>query len=139
MTPIQFATFSPPTSSRVVLNGIHEDAVMWYVKLFMTSSATISLGSSLYLNNKKTSERPEGMSSSCKEVVNRLMKTYSTDDVIAETKIEMQVLKVWSSMTAKNYAEALWTKVLRCNQVYTEYTIKDVFVEGSSDSIGSTM
>lgn len=47
----------------------------------------------------------------------------------------MQNFRRASSMTPDQYAEALWTKALGCKQVYTEYTLKRIFVKGLLDSI----
>lgn len=58
------------------------------------------------------------------------METYATDDVIAKTETEMQRSKMSSIMTPNDYTEALWTNVRRRSQVSTEYTFKDIFVEG---------
>lgn len=89
---------------------------MWYVKHFMTSSASDSLKSRLYLENKKTSNKPESIPYSRKEVINHLLETHAADDVIAENETEMENFKINSNMTLNmtpiQYAESLWMKTL---------------------------
>lgn len=75
------------------------------------------------------------MLSSGTEVVNHPLASYATDDVISEREIKMQDFKQPSSITPNQYAAAIWTKTLICNQVYTEYTLKGIIVEGLLDSI----
>lgn len=67
---------------------------MWCVKDFMSESTAASLASSLYLKNKKTSNKPVSMLSSWKQVLNYLVETLATNGVIAKTKMEMQNFKV---------------------------------------------
>lgn len=74
--------------------------------------------------------KPESMLSSCKEVMNHLLETYATNDVISETEMNMQNYQQPLHMTPTQYAEALWSKALRCNQMNTENTLKGIFVEG---------
>lgn len=58
------------------------------------------------------------MVSSWIDIVNHLLETYSTGDVIANT---------------------LCCKALRCNQVHSEYTSKGIFVEALPDSVRNRM
>lgn len=59
---------------------------MWVVKHFMTMSTAALLASGVYLKNKYTSCKLEGMPPFRKEVVNNLLKTYATIKVIADTE-----------------------------------------------------
>lgn len=79
------------------------------------------------------------MWSSWKEVVNQVLDTYATEDVIAKTETEMQSFKLPSSRTPNQYAEALWKTALRCNQVHTEYMLKGIFVGRLPYSIRDSM
>lgn len=77
-------------------------------------------GVTFVYKNKWFSHKPEGMSSSWKEVLKHLLETYAIEDVIAETAIDMQNLMMSSNMTLNDHEEALWTKALICSQLYTE-------------------
>lgn len=102
---------------------------MWCVKHFLNKSAAVLMASRQYLKNKKAPEKPEGILSSWMEVVNDLLEMYATQDVIAETGMEMRNFDMSSNMTPTVYTEALWTETLRYSQVYTEYAIQGIFGE----------
>lgn len=74
----------------------------------------------MFVKNKKNSDLPEGMLYSWKGSVNHLLERYATDSVITETEMEILNVKSSSAITPKEYREAPWTNVLRCNHVYTE-------------------
>lgn len=63
------------------------------------------------------------------KVINHLPETYASDNVIEETETEMQNFKMLSNMTPKQYFETFCSRAFRCNQVYTKYTVKGIFVE----------
>lgn len=58
-----------------------------------------------------------------------LLKCYATDDHIARVNIEIRTFK-WGPSTATSYAQQLWTSTLRCELVYNETNLKDLFIEG---------
>lgn len=79
------------------------------------------------------------MSLSWMEVVNHLLQTNATHDVIAETGMDLQNFKRYPSMPSNDYKKVLPTKAVRCNQVYTEDTLHGIIVEGLPDFICNSM
>lgn len=49
--------------------------------------------------------------------------------------MDMKNFMVSSMMKPNDNALALWTTALRCNQMSTEYTLKNIFVEEMPDYI----
>lgn len=52
------------------------------------------------------------LTSYCK-VVNNLLATYSTDDILAEVDIDIMSIKQLAGQSAVEYSPALWMKALR--------------------------
>lgn len=111
-----------PTSVRSILatykqayvsSRIHKGADIWCEKHFMTKSLRVLLASRPYLENKKTSDKLEGMPFSWKVVFNHRLETYATDYVIAEAEMHIQNFEQPSSMTLNQYVGAFRTKALR--------------------------
>lgn len=63
------------------------------------------------------------------EVVIHVLKPYTTDDIIAETKEEIMRRTQPLNKTPIEYADLLWTKKLRFNRVYDEYIVRSNFFE----------
>lgn len=87
--PISIINFLVTSKQACDSNGIHEGATVWLVKHFVNKSTVASLAPRVFLNSNLSCKR-EGMLSSWKEVVNHLLETYATDDVIVETKTDLQ-------------------------------------------------
>lgn len=66
---------------------------------------------------------------SWKQYANQLPDRRATDGFITETELQMQNSEQRSSMTPNQYDEALRTRVLRRNHVYTKYTLKSISIE----------
>ena len=64
------------------------------------------------------------------EVINFLLRTYATDEVIAEAVGDVTSFRQSSSMTEEVYSNHLWDKALRCDTVYSDRRLKSLFVEG---------
>lgn len=54
---------------------------------------------------------------------------------MVKTKVDMQNFMISSSTTPNDYVEALWSKALCLNQVYTKYMLNDIFVDRLPDSM----
>lgn len=74
-------------------NWIYKCDAIWCVKHFFTKSAATSPAFCLSLKNRKTSDKPEDMLSSRKEIVKHLLETPTADYVIAKTEMRMQDAK----------------------------------------------
>ena len=69
------------------------------------------------------------------QVVNHLIRTYATDDIIADTEADIDSFKQPQNKTASEYADLLHTKTLRAGAVYSDYRLKGLFIEGLHDSV----
>lgn len=98
-------------------------------KHFMTNFVAAYLASRLYLKSKKALDKPESMLFFWKGVVNHFFEMYASYHLFTESEMQIQNIKQPSNMTTNQYAEALWTKALRCNQGYTGYALMGIFVK----------
>lgn len=78
------------------------------------------MASRLYLGNKKTSDRPDGILSPSLVAVIYILETYATDGFLRETKMEMQNSRTPLAMGPRQYSEDLQSKSQSCTQVLTE-------------------
>lgn len=83
--------------------------------------------------------KPENMPSSWKEIVSPLFGAFLKNDVLIRTALIMKTFKQRSRVTTDRYPEALWTVILRRNQVRTEYNLKGIFMDGLPYSIPNSM
>lgn len=67
-------------------------------------------------------------------MINYLLETYITDDVIAKLDAEIFRFPQLSNMTLTEYAEALWNKALRCYLLYDEYVLERLLWEDYMDT-----
>lgn len=93
----------------------------------------------LYLTKKEFLDKTEGKLSTSKEVMIHLPERYATENVIVEMEMQMQNVNIPSNMTRNEYCETFWSKPFRCNQVDTEYKLKNFFVREWPDSIRNNM
>jgi len=114
--------------------GIHEGAAMWLIKAFMREPARSTL--MMRLSTPETAgESKEGKLTTYSDVVNYLLHTYASDDVIAETEAGLRQFVQTPKMTEQDYATQLTLKVLRCGAVYSEARLIGMYVEGLHESI----
>lgn len=93
-------------------------------------SSWMQLKSSRSLNlNKKN-----GSLFAYAEVVNQLLDTYATGDVIADTVSNIYSFTQVPSISAMVNSDPLWTTVLLCARVYVEAQLKELFIEGLQPS-----
>lgn len=64
------------------------------------------------------------------DVVNYLIQTYETYEVITEAYNDVVSLRQSSAITEQTYSRALWDKVLRCWTVLSCRRLKPFFIEG---------
>ena len=64
------------------------------------------------------------------QVVNVLLRTYATDEVISEAVGDVTSFRQSSNMTEEVYSNHLWDKALRCGTVFSDRRLKSLFVEG---------
>lgn len=73
------------------------------------------------------------------QVVNYLLETYATDDVVAEDEADITNYEHPKSMSAMQYLQAMWKEALRCGQVYSDSRLKRVLIEGVHHSTGFSL
>ena len=64
------------------------------------------------------------------EVINFLLRTYATDEVISEAVGDVTSFRQSSNMTEEVYSTQLLDKTLRCGTVFSDMPLKSLFVEG---------
>lgn len=109
---------------------------------FMKGSSTVALDAHLCLKPTSSQNTPrvkEEMLRTYLEVVNSLLHIYATDNVIAETGAALTRYIQASTMLLPRYAEALIAMSLKCGEVYDEYFLRGVFIEGSHGSVRQSM
>lgn len=63
-------------------------------------------------------------------VVDYLLRTYSTDDIISKTYTWINRSKPGDRLSPLDYVQDMWTKSLRCATVYSEDLTEDILIEG---------
>lgn len=86
----------------------------------MKRPAEAALNAHIALRPKSHKSQKEGIVTSYCKVVNYLVETYETDDVIAEADADMMRFTLPSNKSPAEYAEGLCNKALRCDRVYDE-------------------
>lgn len=115
--------------------GVHEGVAMWLFPHFMKKPASSSLSARLSSRKSKSSGLHDERLSSYVEVVNFMLATYATDDVIARAVKTLENYKQLPGMAPTDFAKRLYTKALRCGMVYEEKRVKSLFVEGLEDAV----
>lgn len=125
--------FLPVFQMNCDTNRIHECAAMW---LFHFSRKTRrSPPQRTYLSVQLEPRSQKGKLTSYCEVVNFLLTTYATDDIIAAANMDIMKFEQPAGQSAVGYAQALWTKGLRFGPVNNEYRLKGICNEGLRKSI----
>lgn len=63
------------------------------------------------------------------EIMNYLLGTYATDEVIAEMDTEVLLITQPSDTSLMEYEGARWKNLLSSDFVYDEYVVKRIFIE----------
>lgn len=108
-------------------NGVHEGAAFWLLYFFMEHLAVAALSACIAIRSKLHKRQEGGLVTSSCEVVNYLLETYSTDDVIAETDAHMMHLTQPSSKCPTEYSEALRNMALLWDRVYNNMNSRECF------------
>ena len=118
--------------------GVHEGAAVWLFSAYMKEPAKAALTMRIESNVKK-SKPSKGQLRTYSEIVNYLLKTYASDDVIAEAEEGLRHFVQAPGMTELDFATKLTLKVLRCGHVYNEAKMIGFFIEGLNESIRSSV
>lgn len=136
--PIAILNFLPAFKTACDTNGIHEGAAIWIFHFSLRDPARVAptartVNKSSWTSNKSSRDTSK-LTTYC-EVVQYLLRTYSTDDIIAEVEASLMRFTQGDRMNETDYAQALWTKALRCGTVYSEEHLKGLFIEGLHEPV----
>lgn len=120
-------------------NGVHVGAALWLLHCFLKRPTAAALKDCIALPSKMHRRHKEFTVTSYRKVVNCLLETYATDDLIGKTDADIMRFPQESNKLPTEYAEALWKKALRCNRFYDESVLKGIFIEGLPSSIHHSM
>lgn len=120
-------------------NGVREVSAMWLFHFFINKISSAVQNARL---SADVTDRKYSWSVSCKtkhfatflQVLNVLLEKYATNEVNAETESEITRFKRPSNMTPSHYAEKLVTKKLQFGDVYEEFALNEIFIEGLNAS-----
>ena len=111
-------------------NGVSEGAAVWCFQFYLTGQAHALLQSRLHGNTMAVDAEQRELLETYAEVVNFLLRTYATDEVISEAVGDVTSFRQSSNMTEEAYSNQLWDKALRCGTVFSDRRLKSLFVEG---------
>ena len=99
-------------------NGVSEGAAVWCFQFYLTGQAHALLQSRLHVNTMAADGEQRELLDTYTEVVNFLLSTYATDEVISEAVGDVTSFLQSSNMTEEVYSNQLWDKALRCGTVF---------------------
>ena len=111
-------------------NGVSEGAAVWCFQFYLTVQAHALLQSRLHGNTMAVDAEQRELLETYAEVVNFLLRTYATDEVLSEAVDDVTSFRQSSNMTEEVYSNQLWGKALRCGTVFSNRPLKSLFVEG---------
>ena len=111
-------------------NGITEGAAVWRLQFYLTGQAHVLLQSRLNENTMAVDVERRELLRPYPQVVNVLLRTYGTDEVISEAVGDVTSFCQSSNMTEEVYSNHLWDKALRCGTVFSDRRLRSLSVEG---------
>ena len=110
-------------------NEVSDGAAVWCFQFYLTGQAHDFLQSRLHGNIVAVdAERREPLETYA-EVVNFLLRTYATDEVISEAVGDVPSFRQSSNMTEEVHSNHLWDNALRCGTVFSDRRLKSLFFE----------
>lgn len=131
--PITILTFLSSFRSSCDSIGVHEGAALWLFQYFLRDPAKASLTARLGRPHERGSKAGK-LTSYC-QVVNHLLRTFATDDIIAEAEADLTRCVQTDKMTEAQFEALLWKKALRCGSVFPETRLRSLFIEGLNATI----
>ena len=96
------------------INHLSEGVAMWCFQFFLSGQAEALLQSRLAGGSMAVDVEQEDLLRTYPQVVNFLLRTYATDEIIAEAYSDVMSFKQTSAMTEEQYSNLLWERALRC-------------------------
>ena len=137
--PIAVLNFLSRFTAACNQNGMHEGAALWCFQFFMTGTALAKVQTRIVGESGAADARRDEVLSSYPEVVNYLLRTYATNEVMAEAYADVTNFLQSSGMSETEYGDRLWRKALRCGNVFSDSWLKSLFAEGLLPAIGTQM
>ena len=137
--PIAVLNFLSRFTAACNQNSVHEGAALWCFQFFMTGTAMAKVQTRIVGESRVADARGDEVLSSYPEVVNYLLRTYATNEVIAEAYAEVTNFLQSSRMSETEYGDRLWEKALRCGNVFSDSRLKLLFAEGLLPAIRTQM
>lgn len=132
--PIALFNFLAMFQTACDFNSIHEGATKWIFQMY-TRGAAQDVQEIRYAGC--ASHRDESLSIYA-EVKHFLLRSYATDDNIADAHNEVVSYKHSQSQKETEYSNRLYKKALRCGRVFSQHRLKSEFVEGVPANIRQT-
>ena len=137
--PIAVLNFLNKFKAACDINRIPESLAVWCFQFFVTGRAHSLVMNRLTVQSIAVDVQQQDTLTSYREVVNFLLRTYATDEIIAESHQEVIAYQQSTNTTETDYGEKPWDKELRCGSVYSEKRVKGKFVEGLLPAIKAQM
>jgi len=149
--PVTVINFLDAFQTACDTNGIHEGAAMWLFQFFLKNPAQATVKARLAADSPRKKKHRIGSSSrrhlsneteklcSYVEVVQFLLLTYATDEVIAEAMNDLQAFQQSPSTGAVDFSRKLYQKALRMGNVLPDRVIRSRFIEGLHPGIRDHM
>ena len=120
--PISILAFLPQFKTACDTNGVHEGAETWLFQFFIKSPAKAALVARIRAPNKAKAKhgRKDGILTSYVQVVNYLLRSYATDEVIDREDTKLHRFSQPDGMNETDYTHVLWENALRFGSVYDE-------------------
>lgn len=101
----------------------------WLLQLFTKRPAAVFLNVYNALKSTTQKRQLEDTVTSYYEVLSSHIDMCATEDVIANTSVDMmKCTQVWNKSSTE-YAKALWNSMQRCNRVNDKYIFKGLYIE----------
>lgn len=106
---------------------MHEQAIIWLFQVYLRISVESFVATQVELTDESTKAQ-QGFLTSYLVMENYLLKDKATGDNIATVDVRILTFEK-QSVTATNYEQKLWIKMLGRRSVYTRKRIKGLFVD----------
>ena len=115
--------------------GISEGAAVWCFQFFLTGQAYDQLHSRLAGGSKAVDIGQSELLHSYEEVVNFLLTTYVTNEVISEEYNRVMQFRQSTGQGEQDFADKLWQKAQRCGTVFSDRRLKSLFADNLQTSL----
>lgn len=131
MEPISIIGFLHEIKMVPDINKVHKAAAMWFFRFFMKQTADEVLTARFSFKSRFLQGIvKEGMLTYYVQVVNHLLETYGTDEIIAEASTRVVRLTQRAQMSPLQQEDDLLMKSLRCPRGHDEFVLMRPLVEG---------